>query len=142
MISPAYSKLLMMTFCIEKWRYCSNDSSNRADSLLQTNRPINGLYNLLQQDFKVLRLAFEIKTQFYNFFLYFYLFFLFIFFLFIFLLIIFVYISMIFFEFSIRGKKVKANANSSRVCGSRVKTNPLCLFWNFFGTKQSINLEN
>jgi hypothetical protein len=44
MISLAYFKLLMMTLCIEKWR-CSNDSSNRADSLLQSNVPINGLYN-------------------------------------------------------------------------------------------------
>jgi hypothetical protein len=100
MISPSYSKLLMMAFCIEKWRYCSNDSSNRTDSLLQSNRPINGLYNLLQQDFKVLKLAFEIKTQFYNFFLYFYYFYLFFLFtvrIFFFIYIFFIYISFNYF---------------------------------------------
>jgi hypothetical protein len=48
---------------------------NRSDRLLRSNRPITWLYNLLQQVFKVLKLAVGIKTQFYKIFLIFLLFF-------------------------------------------------------------------
>jgi hypothetical protein len=44
---------------------------NRSDRLLRSSRPITWLYNLLQQAFKALKLAFGIKTQFHNFLLFF-----------------------------------------------------------------------
>jgi hypothetical protein len=47
---------------------------NRSDRLLRSNRPIAWLYNHQQQVFKVLKLAFGIKTQFYYFFFIFLLF--------------------------------------------------------------------
>ena len=120
MILHSYYKTLMMTFCIENKSNRNNDwmNCNRSNSLLRSNRPLTWLYNLLQQVFKVLKLAFELKTQFYNFFLYFVNYF-----------VLFLYFND-FFYFPVRGKKVKANENSSRVCGSRVKTIPLCLLGN------------
>jgi hypothetical protein len=63
----------MMTFCIENTSKRNNNSMNcnHSDRLLRSGRPITWLYNLLQQAFKALKLAFGIKTQFHNFFLYF-----------------------------------------------------------------------
>jgi hypothetical protein len=96
MISHSYYKTLVMTFCIENTSNRNNNSMNynRSDRLLRRNRPITWLYNLLQQVFKVLKLAFGIKTQFYNFFLIFFIIFLyilnFVFNIFIYILISFV----------------------------------------------------
>jgi hypothetical protein len=85
-----------MTFCIENTSDRNNNwmNCNRSDRLLRSNRPITWLFNLLQQVFKVLKPAFGIKTQFYNFLFIFLVFFLyilyFIFNIFIYILIRFV----------------------------------------------------
>jgi hypothetical protein len=62
---------------------------NRSDRLLRSSRPITWLYNLLQQAFKALKLAFGIKTQFHNFLFIFLLIFLYTVFLILFLIFLF-----------------------------------------------------
>jgi hypothetical protein len=70
----------MMTFCNKNTSNRNNNSMNynHSDRLLRSGRPITWLYNLLQQAFKALKLAFGIKTHFHNFFFIFLLFFLYI----------------------------------------------------------------
>jgi hypothetical protein len=69
MILHSYYETLMKTFFIENKSNQNNNSMNcnHSDRLLRSGRPITWLYNLLQQAFKALKLAFGIKTQFLNF---------------------------------------------------------------------------